>query len=51
MNAPNDALSRAEQQALSAPFPIEDVARRHDAAMLFKGNDFAQTDIKDATLI
>lgn len=27
------------------------VARRHDAAFLFKGDDFAQTDIKDATLI
>lgn len=27
------------------------VARRHEAALLFKGDDFAQTDIKDATLI
>lgn len=27
------------------------VARRHDAALLFKGDDFAQTDIRDATLI
>ncbi|WP_353204808.1 type II toxin-antitoxin system VapC family toxin [Sphingomonas sp.] len=27
------------------------VARRHDAALLFKGDDFAQIDIKDATLI
>lgn len=27
------------------------VARRHDAALLFKGDDFTQTDIKDATLI
>lgn len=27
------------------------VAQRHDAALLFKGDDFAQTDIKDATLI
>lgn len=26
------------------------VARRTDAAVLFKGDDFAQTDIKDATL-
>lgn len=27
------------------------VAQRHEAALLFKGDDFAQTDIKDATLI
>ena len=27
------------------------VARRNDAALLFKGDDFAQTDIKDAALI
>lgn len=26
-------------------------ARRHDAAILFKGEDFAQTDLPDATLI
>lgn len=25
-------------------------AKRHDAALLFKGDDFAQTDIRDATL-
>lgn len=27
------------------------VARRHEAALLFKGDDFTQTDIRDATLI
>lgn len=27
------------------------VARRHEATLLFKGDDFTQTDIKDATLI